>query len=298
MVDMEIQLSVITICYNIKEEIERTCQSIVAQTTHDFEWVVIDGGSTDGTLDILNKYKDHIDIFVSEPDKGIYNAMNKGIRLAHGEWLNFMNGGDEFADKSVIADFLAFDGHDADIVYGNCNVLEANGFIRLQQYSDISDKTFFCTDCIGHQASFIRRVLFDQYGLYNEKYRIVSDWEKWIIFAENNCNFQHWDRVVSIYHHYGVSSTMSKRHHSERQEVINAHYTKEEIANSIKNVWSYKYLIGNKIIPLLTLKAKKNGNQWRLYLFGVIPLYRINKKNGIAKHYLFGFVPLFKLKEK
>ena len=89
-------LTIITVCRN-EPNIERTCESIVSQTWQDFEWIVVDGASTDGTLDILEKYKDRIDVFVSEPDTGIFNAMNKGIRLAHGEFLNFMNGGDEFA---------------------------------------------------------------------------------------------------------------------------------------------------------------------------------------------------------
>ena len=110
------KLSVITICYNIKDEIRRTCESIANQTNHDFEWIVVDGGSTDGTVEILNEYKKHIDVFISEPDKGIYNAMNKGIMQAHGEFLNFMNGGDTFADSNVVADFLNYDTDDVDVL--------------------------------------------------------------------------------------------------------------------------------------------------------------------------------------
>ena len=95
------KLSVITICYNEKN-IRKTCESIVGQSWQDFEWIVVDGGSTDGTLDVLNEYRDRIDVLISEPDNGIYNAMNKGIARARGEWLNFMNGGDAFCDKTVL----------------------------------------------------------------------------------------------------------------------------------------------------------------------------------------------------
>ena len=110
-------LTIITVCFNIKDEIERTCQSIVNQTWQNFEWIVIDGGSTDGTVDILKKYSDRINILVSEPDKGIYNAMNKGIKLSHGEWLNFMNGGDRFTSNDVLKEVFSGKEYSADVLY-------------------------------------------------------------------------------------------------------------------------------------------------------------------------------------
>jgi len=104
------KLSVITICYNEKN-IRKTCESIVGQSWQDFEWIVVDGGSTDGTLDVLNEYRDRIDVLISEPDNGIYNAMNKGIARARGEWLNFMNGGDAFCDKTVLEQVFGGGSH-------------------------------------------------------------------------------------------------------------------------------------------------------------------------------------------
>lgn len=98
------QLSIVTVCYNEKD-IGRTCESIVSQSCQDFEWIVVDGGSTDGSLEIIKHYKERIDILISEPDNGIYDAMNKGIRLAKGKWINFMNGGDTFADNCIVGDF-------------------------------------------------------------------------------------------------------------------------------------------------------------------------------------------------
>ena len=102
----ETLISIITVCYNIKDEIERTCESIISQTANNYEWIVVDGGSIDGTVDILNKYKDKMSVFISEKDTGIYNAMNKGIKRATGEWCIFMNGGDCFASKISLKNFL------------------------------------------------------------------------------------------------------------------------------------------------------------------------------------------------
>ena len=94
--------SIITINYNNRDGLENTIKSVINQTCQDFEYIVIDGGSTDGSVDVINKYADKIDYWISEPDKGIYNAMNKGILRAHGEYLNFMNSGDYFYDNEVL----------------------------------------------------------------------------------------------------------------------------------------------------------------------------------------------------
>jgi len=290
------KLSVITICYNIKEEIERTCQSIVAQTSRDFEWVVIDGGSTDGTVDILNKYKDHIDVFVSEPDKGIYNAMNKGIRLAHGEWLNFMNGGDEFADKDVVADFLAYDTSDVDIVYGNCNTISATGKISLKKFCDVLNKNFFYNGItINHQASFIRHLLFDKYGMYSEEYKLVSDWEKWIVFAENNCIFQHWNRTVSNFYLGGTSDKLQHLHNEEIRYICLKYFTKEDMRNIPPRQCRF-YLFN--FLPFLFIKYKSEQGICSAKLFNFFPLYKIVSNGFSSQIYLFHFLPLLKILKK
>ena len=96
------KISVVTVCYNAVNDIEKTILSVINQTYPNIEYLIIDGGSTDGTMDIVNKYKDKIDVIVSEPDKGIYDAMNKGIDRATGDWINFMNAGDCFFEKETV----------------------------------------------------------------------------------------------------------------------------------------------------------------------------------------------------
>ena len=294
------KLSVITVCFNEKE-IERTCRSIAGQSCQDFEWIVIDGGSTDGTLEILKRYQKRIDKLVSEPDNGIFDAMNKGIRLACGEWLIFMNGGDLFADEFVIGKFFAEEARflDAGVVYGDYYRIYGDG---RREYAAVDvkelDKLFFYNNCICHQASFIRRKLFEKYGVYDDKHRIVSDWEKWIVFAEHKVVFRHINFAVADFYYTGISSQMTPRHADERAEVIAAHFSKDEIAESQRRQFCRRYVKFFNLLPLLVFKRKKSGSRLEVLLFGFLPLYKITDKRGTIRHYLFGVLPWLTVKEE
>ncbi|MDE7469771.1 MAG: glycosyltransferase [Desulfovibrionaceae bacterium] len=111
------KLSIITICYN-EPNVEETCRSIVEQTWNDFEWIVVDGGSRKETLDVFEKYRYRMDKFISEPDTGIYNACNKGIKLAQGEYIQFLNAGDSFYSNTALKDFFSKVKQNASILYG------------------------------------------------------------------------------------------------------------------------------------------------------------------------------------
>lgn len=114
------KISVVTVCYNAINDIEKTILSVINQTYSNIEYIIIDGGSTDGTMDIVNKYKDKIDVIVSEPDKGIYDAMNKGIDRATGDWINFMNAGDCFFNNVALENVFPrnYESVNFDILYG------------------------------------------------------------------------------------------------------------------------------------------------------------------------------------
>lgn len=165
-------ISVITISYNEVATIEQTILSIINQTYPNIEYIIIDGGSKDGTVDIINKYANKIDYWVSEPDKGIYNAMNKGINNARGKYLNFMNAGDCFYSEQSLAN--VFNEIDYDIDYIAGIAIYSNGSLWRPVKSNFSFVDIFKGGVANHQASFIKRDLFDR-GKYDESLQIISD---------------------------------------------------------------------------------------------------------------------------
>lgn len=165
------KISVVTVCYNAAETIEQTILSVINQTYPNIEYIVIDGASTDGTVDIVNKYHDKIACFISEPDKGIYDAMNKGIKVATGEWINFMNAGDGFANSSVLMDISIQ------------NVPLEKSFIYSDTYITNSGRILYKMESsyekgnIQHQSSIYKKSLHENYGVYiSHQRRIISDY--------------------------------------------------------------------------------------------------------------------------
>ncbi len=164
-------ISVITICYNAAAGIERTIQSVLGQTYRNIEYIIIDGGSSDGTVDIIKKYEDRFEYWVSEPDKGIYDAMNKGIKHAEGEWLNMMNAGDNFADKDVLKNiFIAEIPEEKVFIYSDMLSCLKNGQTYISQMS-------FEKGHLIHQCVIYRKRLHEEHGYYIvTKKLIISDY--------------------------------------------------------------------------------------------------------------------------
>lgn len=171
------KLSIITVNYNNIDGLKKTMDSVISQSCHDYEWIVIDGGSTDGSKKLIEDNSRYMSYYVSEPDKGIYNAMNKGICQAHGEFLLFMNSGDCLYDEHVLEKSLpllvASDVYVGDIVNEKDNVRSLYKFPRELTPATILYQMVF--NLIPHQSSFIRRDLFKRYGLYREDLKIASD---------------------------------------------------------------------------------------------------------------------------
>lgn len=172
--------SIITVNYNNREGLRKTIESVIHQTCRDFEFIVIDGGSTDGSAEVLKEYDAQIDYWGSEPDGGIYQGMNKGIRKAQGEYLNFMNSGDCFYDNDVLEKVNNYQ-FQADFIVGkdyHFDAISGQGHASIQPTRTTMVHFFMAT--LDHQSSFIRRKLFND-SPYDENHRLVSDW---IFFVE------------------------------------------------------------------------------------------------------------------
>lgn len=200
------KISIITINYNDKIGLEKTIKSVLDQTYNDFEFIVIDGGSNDGSKELIEEYQDEISYWVSEPDKGVYNAMNKGIRIATGDFVIFMNSGDRFNSNTIIAEITPEFNSKFDIYYGN-NYKETESSKRLKTYPEKLSFSFFYSSSLNHQSTFIRKSLFEKHFYYNENYKIVSDWEFFIyVICHENVGYKYLNKTISVYDFTGISS--------------------------------------------------------------------------------------------
>lgn len=208
------KLSIITVNFNDSKGLERTIKSVLSQTFHDYEFIVIDGGSTDNSVNVIKKYESHIDYWVSENDGGIYPGMNKGLCKAKGEYVNFMNGGDCYHSEDVLEKIFALET-EADIITGTH---EENGIKNIGKGGVTMLDLYKWA--IDHQASFIRREVALRHP-YDEKYRIVSDWKFFIeALIFDNCSFYYTDTIVVNVDMKGISNTNSALDKQEREAVL------------------------------------------------------------------------------
>lgn len=211
------KLSVITINYNNCDGLRKTIESVVNQTCTDFEYIIIDGGSTDGSVDVIKEYAGRIDYWVSERDRGCYHAMNKGAKIAQGEYVIFMNSGDSFYTNDVVDAF----------VQGNPteDVLCGDMFLSLGCVNYVpTELTFryFYEGNLPHQACFIKTSLQKKYP-YNENLKIVSDYEFFLrILILENGTFRKINKIISYFDFNGISSENTGLHLLEREAVQQA----------------------------------------------------------------------------
>jgi glycosyltransferase involved in cell wall biosynthesis len=198
-------LSIITVNFNNKSGLQKTLDSVTSQTYTNFEFIIIDGGSIDGSKEIIEENQSNISYWVSEKDRGIYHAMNKGIKKSTGEHLLFLNSGDYFCDSLVLSKVFANELiHD--IVYGDI-IWDTNGVQAVHQFPDsLSFKYFAAQHILPHQGSFIRSSLFKSIGLYDETQKIIADWIFFLVaICKYNCSYKHIGILISVCGRDGIS---------------------------------------------------------------------------------------------
>jgi glycosyltransferase involved in cell wall biosynthesis len=246
------RVSIITVSLNAVSRIETMLESVHSQTYPHIEHVVIDGGSTDGTLEVINKYRARINYFVSEPDRGVYNAMNKGIKAATGDIFFFLNADDRFCGSKVVEEVAAiFDQQpDVDIVYGNL-IWEMPGKMLKGKQPPTVTREFLAARTILHQTIFARRGVFETTGEFTEHYKVVSDYE-WMlkVFLRDKRKHIYYDRDIAVMGTGGRSWTTNWE--KERIEVMRKYF-------SLPEIFKYRIWPKKKIALENSIRIKKNS---------------------------------------
>lgn len=266
-------LSIITVNLNNCKGLKRTIESVVSQVFTDYEWIVIDGGSTDGSYELIKQYDDYFSYWCSEPDKGIYNAMNKGIAHARGKYLQFLNSGDYLLNPNVLS-IIFQQNHTSDIIYGNA-IVEIDKKEYKRTYPPELSLAYLINYPINHQASYYKRSLYDD-RLFDENHIIVSDYLFLIESAIHGASFEYVDLFIVFSEGNGISSTkmgideshgldkllpdLIQRdidyisHIKKHESFVNSHKLLKTIYKStnIINLWA------EKIILLLEKRKKHN----------------------------------------
>jgi glycosyltransferase involved in cell wall biosynthesis len=200
------KISIITINLNNIRGLGKTIESVFDQAFYELEYLVIDGGSTDGSVELLQQNNDRIAYWISEPDSGVFQAMNKGIRKATGEYLLFLNSGDFLLHDHVLNS--VFKGNPQEDILCGTSLITRNGTpLYYSAPPDFFTLRFFCNRNIPHQSTFIKRNLFEKHGYYREDFKIKSDYEFWIrAIILNNCNTRKLNILISDYNLEGISS--------------------------------------------------------------------------------------------
>ena len=250
------KISIITINFNNKKGLVKTIASVKNQSYSNIEYIVIDGASTDGSAEYLSDQSKDFNYWISEPDRGIYHAMNKGIDRAVGDYLLFLNSGDTLTKTDVIDKFARCDPKE-DIIYGNVLYMYPDGTRRLREFPSIFNSRIVITDTLNHQSIFFKRELFSENNMYDESYTLLADW----VFYSNEILFKsrssrHINLIVAEYNMDGASSSTVGKElmESERIKFYNQHpdfFFKAFIDEFDAISKKYQTLIHNPVIKIL-----------------------------------------------
>ena len=255
--------SIETNSYNNADGLEKTIQSVVSQTYPNFEYIVIDGNSSDRSKSIISTYESELAYWVSEPDTGIYNAMNKGIRASKGLYLLFLNSGDVLTSKHALANFIADPLFQGDIIYGDYKFDQGE-----KRYPDELPPDYFMKTSLPHQSTFFKRELFDRFGLYDETYKIGADRAFYVkCQVAGIVLFQHIRYFLTLFDLSGLSndSDFLLRKKEEDVRLLKEGYGEnyELYRKNIENEQRLKEAQRKSVKGILKRIAKRIGKLWK-----------------------------------
>lgn len=218
------KISIITVCYNSDKTIEKTIKSVLSQDYNDIEYIVIDGNSKDKTCNIIKKYLSKIDKFISESDKGMYYALNKGIRLAKGDIIGLLHSGDVYTNENVISEIMKiFTNEEIDSLYANVNYVNKNKIVRNYISPSNARKGFKKAIQPAHPTFFAKLDVYKNYGLFNTKFKIGSDYDILLRFlVKHNVSYYYLNKILINMDNGGVSNQSIKNIIKNNFEIYNS----------------------------------------------------------------------------
>jgi len=267
------KLSIITVNLNNRNGLKKTIDSVVSQTFKDFEWIVIDGGSTDGSRELIEKYSEYFTYWCSEPDKGIYNAMNKGVIKAKGEYLLFLNSGDSLYEDSTLKKVSKV--LDGDVVYGDALFGEQGRHSEITSYPQTMSIRFLYYNALCHQSTFFKRSLFDDQQ-YDENFKLVSDWDFTVRLLFENKSFKHIPFIVCNFEGDGESSKNDKLFFQERATVLEHYYPKAYIEDFRLVSCTESHLANTKLTDFCSL-CKRHRLLAKVITLTVLIMHKLGK---------------------
>ena len=263
-------LSIITVNFNNAAGLQKTIESVVSQQCDWIEFILIDGGSTDGSFDLLKDYEDIFAYSVSEPDRGIYHAMNKGITKSSGAYVLFLNSGDHFYNSNCLKEYMSH-LHSHDIIAFDIEMVHKNQS-KIKQHPDVLQFSYLFKETFAHQSTLVKRTLFKTVGLYDENLEIVADWKFFIdALTKHEATYNVVHKVLTTYYLDGISATGKGTNirKAERRKIL-----QNEYAFFYDDYLKMNILNENRFLLLKELEsskvAQKLNSLWLRFLLLII----------------------------
>lgn len=260
--------SVVTVTYNAADLLQKTLESVLGQASADFEYLIVDGGSGDGTVELIEQHASRLGYWTSEKDTGIYNAMNKAIRQCKGEWVIFMNAGDIFSDADVLARVAGYCNDNIDLVYGDRHRVDSAGSRRYEKAGELKDA--YLREVVFHQSLFTRTSLLKERN-YDESYKLAADYEFMLYALRNDKKFQYVDLSISDFLEGGASREnyllaqieaikASLNHAPDKSLIKKNYYLDNLVIQNMGRIINSRVQASKRLNSELRLEARPVGN--------------------------------------